>query len=245
LEGQRKPVQLSTKRLEIQKKKRAHQALIETIGQTEEKHIPLSDPIKRLGHSEEKNVATSSNKLRHPEEYNISSRTETHLNSESGVFNSLEADRGCGYQTGPDKTNSRINYYSEHYCIDATLSDCLDKIQTFSGNIDTSDMMYHGKRLTSDAKYHEIKKKDLFTGTRSPNRSHVRSIQDVSHMNDKIGNCKDREEKNYESAKSPGNNHNGCKSEEIFINNKTLLTKNLVSKLKSIFKNVTYAKAAI
>lgn len=84
-------------------------ALIETIGQTVEKHIPLSDPIKRLGHSEEKNVATSSNKLRHPEEYSISSRTETHLNSESGVFNSLEADRGCGYQTGPDKTNSRIN----------------------------------------------------------------------------------------------------------------------------------------
>ena len=52
----------------------------------------------------------------------------------------------------------------------------------------------------------KIKKKDLFTGTRSPNRSHVRSIQDVSHMNDKIGNCKDREEKNYESPKSPGNN---------------------------------------
>ena len=88
-------------------------------GNAKAKHIPLSDPIKRLGHSEEKNVATSSNKLRHPEEYNISSRTETHLNSESGVFNSLEADRGCGYQTGPDKTNSRANITAlmQHYQI--------------------------------------------------------------------------------------------------------------------------------
>jgi hypothetical protein len=89
-------------------------------------------------------------------------------------------------------------------------------IVTFSGNTDTSDMMYHGKRLKHQMQSTmKIKKKDLFTGTRSPNRSHVRSIQDVSHMNDKIGNCKDREEKNYESPKSPGNNYNGCKLEKV------------------------------
>lgn len=214
-------------------------SFIKTVGQTVKKHIPIPDPIKRFGHFEDTNIGTASNKVRHLEEYCMSTSTKTNLNSESAVFNSLETDRGCGYQTGPDKTNSRINYYSGHYCIDATLSESLDIIQTFSGNTDTSDMMYHGKRLTSDAKYHEIKKNDLLTGTRSPNRSLVRSIQEVSHMNHKIGNCKDREEKNYESPISPGNKHTGCKSEEIFINNKTLLTKNLISKLKDIFKNVT------
>lgn len=211
-------------------------SLIKTVEQTVKKQCPIPDPIKMFGHLEAKHVTTASNKVRHPKEYCMSTSYKRHLNSE--VFNSLKTDRNCGYQTASRKTNNIIHYYRGHYCIDAPESDCFDKIQTFSGNNDTKDMMYHRNGLTSDSNYvyHEIKKKDLLTVTGSTNRSHVRSIQDVRH---KIGICKDREEKIYDSLKSQRNKHSDCKPEDIFINNNTLLTKNLFSKLKNVFKNVT------